>query len=268
MNKEKHILGLPIEYQQLPEYFDAHNVNEQTEAKNALIEKLLRKQNVKTVLDMTCGTGSQVFYLEERGYKIIGNDFSLALIESARNKAKVMNREITFLNGDMRTVKVGKFDSVITIFSAIGHVTKADFELTLQNIRDNLKDDGIYIFDIFNLEAITDDVIKDFVMDIESVVNGVKFHNHQYSEVNREKGLLTSHDEYTIMKPNSKPETQRNTFSLQIYTAQELQTLLNGNGFEVLDQYDMEGHVFNPETSLNILTVAKKKRSTAIGLDN
>jgi len=40
MNKE-HTLGLPLEYQQMPEYFDAHNISEQTEVKNALIEKLL-----------------------------------------------------------------------------------------------------------------------------------------------------------------------------------------------------------------------------------
>jgi cyclopropane fatty-acyl-phospholipid synthase-like methyltransferase len=63
-NKE-HKLGLPLEYQQMPEYFDAHNISEQTEAKNALIEKLLKEQKAKTVLDMSCGTGSQVFYLAE-----------------------------------------------------------------------------------------------------------------------------------------------------------------------------------------------------------
>jgi len=263
-NREQSNLGLPIEYQQLPEYFDAHNINEQTEAKNALIEKILREHNVKTVLDMTCGTGSQVFYLTEHGYEIVGNDFSPALIESARNKAKAMNRDIVFLNGDMRTVKVGKFDAVITIFSAIGHVSKADFELTLQNVRDNLKDDGIYIFDIFNLQAITEEIIKNFVMDIESEVNGVKFYNHQYSELDREKGLLISHDKYTIMKPNGKPETRLNTFSLQIYTSQELQILLDKNGFEVLSQYDMEGCAFDPETSLNVLTVAKKRNDIFI----
>lgn len=32
----------------MPEYFDAHNINEQTEAKNALIEKLLKEQKVKS----------------------------------------------------------------------------------------------------------------------------------------------------------------------------------------------------------------------------
>ena len=30
---DKHKLGLPLEYQQMPEYFDAHNVNEETVAR-------------------------------------------------------------------------------------------------------------------------------------------------------------------------------------------------------------------------------------------
>ncbi|MFU7598131.1 class I SAM-dependent methyltransferase [Legionella pneumophila] len=252
-------LGLPIEYQQLPQFFDAHNINDNTENKNALIEKLLKEQGAKTILDMTCGTGSQVLYLAQHGYKITGSDLSPALIDSARNKAKKMNLNAPFIVGDMRTINVGKFDAVITIFSAIGHINKSDFEITLQNIRHNLNDGGIYIFDIFNLQALTDEIIKDFVMDINSVVDGVTFRNQQHSEIDRESGLLISHDKYTITKEGSKPEYHTNTFSLQIYTAQELQNLLEKNGFEVLNQYDMDGHQFIPDKSLNILTLAKMK---------
>ncbi|HAT9722417.1 TPA: methyltransferase domain-containing protein, partial [Legionella pneumophila subsp. pneumophila] len=218
MNKE-HKLGLPLEYQQKPEYFDAHNISEQTEAKNALIEKLLEEQDVKTVLDMTCGTGSQVFYLAERGYEVIGSDFSPALLDIARSKAKAMNHNIIFIDGDMRKLKAGKFDAAITIFNAIGHLTKEDFEKALQNIHANLKEDGVYIFDIFNLQAITDDIIDDFAMDIENIVNGDHIRNIQHSEIDREKGLLTSHDHYTICKEHSGPEIYNNSFSLQIYTA-------------------------------------------------
>lgn len=43
----KNTLGLPLEYHELPEYFDAHNVNEETEHKNALLERLLKKHSVK-----------------------------------------------------------------------------------------------------------------------------------------------------------------------------------------------------------------------------
>lgn len=261
MNSSTRKLGLPIEYQQMPEYFDAHNINEQTAATNALIEKLLKEQTVKTVLDMTCGTGSQVFYLAERGYEIIGSDFSPALLNIARTKAKKLSRYITFIDGDMRTIKAGKFDAVITIASAVGHLSKKDFEITLQNIRNNLKDNGIYIFDIFNLQAITDEVIKNFTMNIENTVNGVTIRNVQHSEIDRKNGLLISHDHYRIFKDNCKPEkyTNTNTFSLQIYTAAELQEILGKNGFEIIGQYDMQGNDFVAEKSLNILTMARKK---------
>jgi SAM-dependent methyltransferase len=257
---DKHKLGLPFEYQQMPEYFDAHNVSEETQAKNALIDKLLKEQRVNTVLDMTCGTGSQVFYLTERGYKVVGSDFSPALIGIARNKADRAGKNITFIDGDMRELRVGKFDAVITIFNAIGHLTKADFEKALQNIHANLKDGGVYIFDIFNLQAITDDIIDDFAMDVESVVNGVKIRNVQHSEIDRKNGFLTSHDHYTISKEGDKPEIHINSFSLQIYTTRELQAMLARNGFETIHQYDMEGNDFVADKSLNILTVARKKR--------
>src|SRR5580658_3089010 len=96
MDNKENKLGLPFEYQQMPEYFDAHNVSEQTAAKNAVVEKLLKEQKVKTVLDMTCGTGSQVFYLAERGYEVIGSDFSPALLEQARKKAAAKRIDLTF----------------------------------------------------------------------------------------------------------------------------------------------------------------------------
>ncbi|HHT9776247.1 TPA: class I SAM-dependent methyltransferase [Legionella pneumophila] len=259
MSNNEHKLGLPLEYQQMPEYFDAHNTSKQTEAKNALIEKLLKEQKVKTVLDMTCGTGSQVFYLAERDYDVVGSDFSPALLAIARNKAKELKRNITFIDGDIRELQAGQFDAVITIFNAIGHLTKADFEKALQNIQANLKDDGVYIFDIFNLQAITDDIIDDFAMDIESIVNSDHIRNIQHSEIDREKGLLTSHDRYIISKEHSEQEIHTNSFSLQIYTAKELQAILEHNGFEVISQYDMDGNDFVADKSLSILTVARKK---------
>lgn len=260
---ESYKLGLPIEYQHMPELFDAHNVNEQTETKNALIERLLQEQNVKTVLDMTCGTGSQVFYLSERGYEVIGSDFSPALLDIARKKAHAIKRSIVFIDGDMRTLKVGRFDAVITIFNAIGHLIKTDFEIALKNIRANLKEGGLYIFDIFNLQAITPDIIDGFAMHIERVVDGIITRNVQHSEIDKIKGLLTSHDHYTLVKAGCEPEEHTNSFSLQIYTPQELAVILNENGFEIVQQYDMDGNDFIADKSLTMLTVARKQNDNS-----
>ena len=87
----------------------------------------LKKHKVKSVLDLTCGTGSQVFWLAERGFKVTGYDINEKMLEIAKNKAKKKNLTIKFTKGDMRTIKAGKFDAVLTIFNAIGHLTKKDF---------------------------------------------------------------------------------------------------------------------------------------------
>ena len=169
-------LGLPFEYQKLPEFFDSQNVCDDTDAKNNALEKLLKDHKVQTVLDMTCGTGSQVFYLAKRGYKVTGSDFSSALLEIARKKALTEKLDLSFIDGDMRTLQVGQFDAVITMFNAIGHLRKKDFEKTLKNIRKNLKDGGLYIFDIFNLEAMTDSAVIDFATHNQKKVGDTTLH--------------------------------------------------------------------------------------------
>ena len=45
-------LSLPLEYKKLPEFFDAHNINDDSEQKNIVLEKLLKKYQAKTILDI------------------------------------------------------------------------------------------------------------------------------------------------------------------------------------------------------------------------
>lgn len=258
MDETTQKLGLPIEYQKLPEFFDAHNVCEDTDQKNAFIEKLLNQHSVKTVFDMTCGTGSQVIHLAQKGYDVTGSDLCPALIEQAKKKVSDLQLDVTIEAGDMRTVQLGKFDAVISIFSAIGHLSKSDFELALKNIQMNLKPMGIYVFDIFNIEALTDEVISQFVMDIQAEINGVHFRNQQHSEIDRKNRLLISHDTYTVQK-NETVETHKNTFSLRIYSLEELSELLNKNGFDVLECYDMDGNPFKAKESQSLLILARKR---------
>ncbi len=257
MDKTK--LGLPLEYNELSEYFDVHNVGDDTDDKNEILSKLLRKYDVKTILDLTCGTGSQVFFLTKSGAAVTGADFSQKLLDIARAKAKKEKLDIRFIDGDMRTLQVGKFDAVITIFNAIGHLTKDDFKKAIKNIYDNLKPGGIYVFDIFNLEAMSDGVVQNLAMNINKDVGSTRIHNIQHSEINRETGQLTSYDNYTIYDGTNHTREIRNEFTLQIYSATQLQDLLAQNGFETVEQIAFDGTEFLNKKSVSILTIARKK---------
>lgn len=68
---------------------------------NQTIEKMLKKYKVKTVFDLTCGTGSQVFWLVKRGYKVIGSDINTKMLSIAKNKYKKEKLNIKFIQEDM-----------------------------------------------------------------------------------------------------------------------------------------------------------------------
>src|SRR5690606_20096416 len=101
--------------------------------------------------------------------------------------------DIQLIKGDMRTTYAGEFDAVITIFNAIGHLTRHDFEKALRNIHRNLKRGGIYLFDIFNLNyLIKNDRITTLTIDWLKHTGKTRVREIQYSTINQH-GILASY---------------------------------------------------------------------------
>lgn len=201
---------------------------------NNLITNILEKHKVKTILDMTCGTGSQVFHMHNKGFDITGLDFSPKMLEKAQEKARQQGLDVRFILGDIRTSKVGKFNSVISIFNAVGHLTKDDFNIAMRNISENLNEGGIYIFDNFNLGHLLEgDNITKLTIDWQKEKDGKKYREIQYSTINKE-GVLASYDIYHKQQESSDKITN-GFMTLQIYSKDELSKMLNENGFEVLE---------------------------------
>lgn len=257
MTQIKHRTAKASYYNTRAAFYDDIN-QDNSKSINALLEKILKKHNVARVIDLTCGTGSQVFWLQEAGFEVVGNDISSSMLKIAKQKAKMRNLKIKFLKGDCRTVHAGRFDAAITIFNAIGHLTREDFKLTIQNINHNLNRGGLYIFDIFNLDYLrTDNNITKLTVD--SKINGNSFREIQFSTIS-DDGILASYSTYVHQNGYSCSTKISKGYvnTLQIYSADELKEMLNENGFAILTQTNIDGGVFLKDTSERILTVAKK----------
>lgn len=66
------------------------------------------------VLDVGCGTGVETRYLAERGYEVVGVDFSVPAIDRARDQTDDDNA--SFVAGDVFELPdlcLGKFDTVV-----------------------------------------------------------------------------------------------------------------------------------------------------------
>lgn len=245
-------------YDKCAEHYDQFN-EENSRVINHTIENILKKHNIRDVIDLTCGTGSQVFWLTKHGYEVVGSDINSNMLNIAQRKALRENLDIKFLKGDMRTIKVGKFDAAITIFNSIGHLTKLDFEKTMKNIHKNLKDGGLYIFDINNLSyLIKDNNITKLTIDWQKIVGNTKIRDIQYSTIDTD-GVLASYTTSHVQKDFHKPIVYRSKQTLQVYTAKQLREMLCRNGFEVLQQCGIDGSIFNENDTDHMLTIARTR---------
>jgi len=258
MNNPSHYSTKPSHYNKEALHYDAFN-EKNSRLINQLIEKNLSKHHIKTVLDFTCGTGSQVFWLSKRRYEVVGYDINSKMLGIAKRKAKKEKLDIKFIKGDMRTTQAGQFDAVITIFNAVGHLTQADFEKAMRNIRENLNDRGLYVFDIFNLSyLLKDDNITTLTIDWQKKYGNIAAREIQYSTIDK-SGILTSYTTSHLQEGKAKPKISRSTQTLQVYTAKQLVEMLQRNGFKVLRQCGIDGSRFTENTADRIVTIARKQ---------
>lgn len=238
--------------------YDVFN-EERSRTINKFIESVCKKHDVKTVLDVACGTGSQVFWLAERGYGVTGYDISEKMIAIAQQKAEEQGVDVVLEVGDMRTVRAGEFDAALSIFNAVGHLTKQDFERAMRNIHANLNPGGLYLFDIFNLDYLrAGDNITKLTIDWLKRDGDVVMREIQYSTISSD-GVLASHDIYQEQRGDGAPKMSTAYQTLQVYSAQQLRDMLERTGFEVLEICEPEGAAFDEKKSERIMVVARKK---------
>ncbi|HOX87697.1 MAG TPA: class I SAM-dependent methyltransferase [bacterium] len=105
-----------------------------------LIERYSRRP-VKTLLDLTCGGGKNIFNLKSR-YQVTGLDLSPDMLKIA----KQLNPTCDFIQGDIRTFSLGKtFDAVLMDDGISYMTTRADLSAALQNAFNHLNPGGVLI---------------------------------------------------------------------------------------------------------------------------
>lgn len=118
--------------------------------------KKYSKKNIKNILDVGCGTGSHSVLLAKKGFSITGIDKSKEALDIARRKFDSNNQKGKFLIKDFKNFQIKpKVDACISLFCSICYLENLDdLEKTLKSINQSLKKDGLFIFDIWNGNAV------------------------------------------------------------------------------------------------------------------
>jgi SAM-dependent methyltransferase len=96
-----------------------------------MLDSLVRQHwgNVHTILDVSCGIGTQAIGLAKCGYQVTASDLSPNAIQRARQEARVRELSIAFSVADMRQAyghHGRKFDVVLSADNAVPHLLSDD----------------------------------------------------------------------------------------------------------------------------------------------
>ena len=129
-------------------------VHRQGAALDALIRDLL--PDASTVLDCSCGIGTQTLGLAKLGYTVVGSDTSAGEIERARREAERLGAEATFLVADFRDLSGigGQFDVVISCDNAIPHLLdEHDLPKALGQMRAKTRPGGLLVITMRDFDS-------------------------------------------------------------------------------------------------------------------
>ena len=75
-----------MEYQQMAKYYDLFYKKKSYDKESKFLEELINTR--KTVLDIGCGTGLHMHYLEEKNYQVEGIDLNQGMLDVAKTRVK------------------------------------------------------------------------------------------------------------------------------------------------------------------------------------
>ncbi len=140
------------QYESFAKFYDSFMGKETAEFFVGKIKKFLKeyyafnsKLKSKSLLEIGCGTGTNLVLLKKDFKEVAGLDLSKNMLKVARKKLP----NVKFFNADMNNFSLKKqYDVVILMYDTINHLlTDKQWEATFDNTYYHLKDDGVFIFD-------------------------------------------------------------------------------------------------------------------------
>jgi len=106
----------------------------------------------RSLLDLSCGLGTQALGLAQLGYEVTGIDITAGMVKRANSEGQKRGLPTRFLHGDMRNLRqygLGRFRTIISCENSLPHLAGAE-ELrgVVRSVYDGLLPGGGCIFSL------------------------------------------------------------------------------------------------------------------------
>ena len=103
-----------------------------------------KSHNVKSVVDLACGTGKMTQLLAKRGLQVVGVDSSAEMLDQATQKCRAV-----FVKQDMLKLQLPRpVDMAVCVNDGTNYIAPQDLVEFFRAVKSNLKKDAPFVFDI------------------------------------------------------------------------------------------------------------------------
>jgi len=225
------------------------------------IEQQLTASSARRILDTACGTGMHAIALAQRGYDVTGADLSVGMIERARENAAAVGSEARFVVAGFGELaaKVGNgFDALLCLGNSLPHVLTAEaLDGTLTDFAAVLRPGGLLFIQNRNFDAVI--AARARWMPPQAHREGSReWIFVRFYDFNPDGTLIFNI--LTLRRDEGGEWTQQvEATTLRPLLHAELLDAVAAAGFSDAACYgDMQGAPFDPESSGNLIIIAKK----------
>ena len=213
------------------------------------------------VLELACGTGRIALPLAQKGFEVVGIDLSDSMLATAREKAAAQKLKVKWVRGDVCEFELQqKFPLIIFPFSTIGVLLKtADLEACLACVKRHLKKGGRFVIDALNPK-----------MDLLIRNPQDRFPHSQFPDPGGAGVVTITESSFydcatqvsrvtLYFKFPGQTDEAVDELSIRMYYPQELEALLNYNGFRVNAKFgDFDETLFASTSTRQIIICARE----------
>lgn len=208
------------------------------------------------VLDLGCGTGSITEKMAEKGYDMIGVDYSGDMLEIAMEKREESGHDILYLMQDMREFELyGTVRAIISACDSVNYILDdEDLEEVFRLVNNYLDPEGIFLFD-FNTEYKYKEILGNQTIAEEREECSFIWDNFydEEEQVNEYQLTLFVQEEDDLYRKYQEEHLQR------AYTLDIIKELIEASGLVFVKAYDAYTLDEPNECSERICVVAKER---------
>lgn len=217
-------------------------------------------REVKSVLDLGCGTGNHALELARRGYEVVGVDRSVTMIEHARTKAQGVPGEAapSFHQAPIAGIELGRsFDVALMMFAVLGyHHQDEEVIDALRATRRHLDPGGLLIFDVWFGPAVLHEGPGRRIKSIPTATGEIR--RTSFGRLDLNGNICHVHFQLERLEDSRVVDTSEERHTMRFFFPDELERMLEESGLAMVKLGAFpEFHEPPDESTWNVLAVAR-----------